>query len=318
MAAIDFFVPIAVHGPTGATAATRYAGATASGAPVSGTFAKGDYVIAQDGHAFVCTVAGSPGTWVDVAGGGGGITQLTGDVTAGPGSGSQAATLAASGVAAGTYGDSTHVAQVTVDAKGRATSAANVAISGAGVAPPGSVSLVYRKTLSATQAAIDTGVDAPDAGTNDWTNGDLLEIWITCRNNQAVPLSDCLVQFNNDSGSNYLYERIRASTNTVSANQSSSGGTTNIDIFSAGSSAAANVFTAYRISIPQYMSGSMWKAFEASGGRADGVSGSDGDWTAMSGAYKSLSAISRCKIFNNSTFVFSVGTTLTIYKRIAS
>jgi hypothetical protein len=50
-----------------------------------------------------------------------GITQLTGDVTAGPGSGSQAATLANSGVTAGTY-DS-----VTVDAKGRATAGSNPA-----------------------------------------------------------------------------------------------------------------------------------------------------------------------------------------------
>jgi len=64
-------------------------------------------------------------------GSGSGITQLTGDVTAGPGSGSQVATLANSGVTAGTYGDSTHVSQVTVDAKGRVTAASNVAISGA-------------------------------------------------------------------------------------------------------------------------------------------------------------------------------------------
>ena len=53
-------------GLTGATAATRYVGGTATGAPASGTFAVGDVSVAENGHVFVCTVAGSPGTWVDV------------------------------------------------------------------------------------------------------------------------------------------------------------------------------------------------------------------------------------------------------------
>lgn len=59
-----------------------------------------------------------------------GINQLTGDVLAGPGTGSVAATLSTTGVSANTYGDSTHVGQFTVDAKGRLTAASNVAISG--------------------------------------------------------------------------------------------------------------------------------------------------------------------------------------------
>ena len=60
--------------------------------------------------------------WVPInAAGGAAIYELTGDVTAGPGIGTQAATLAASGVTPGSYTS----ADITVDAKGRVTVAAN-------------------------------------------------------------------------------------------------------------------------------------------------------------------------------------------------
>jgi len=58
-------------------------------------------------------------------GGSGGITQLTGDVTAGPGAGSQAATLASVG-SAGTYGTASGIPVITTDAKGRVTSVTTV------------------------------------------------------------------------------------------------------------------------------------------------------------------------------------------------
>jgi hypothetical protein len=50
-------------GLTGVTAASRYAGATSSGAPASGNFGVGDFTVDQSGNVWVCTVAGSPGTW---------------------------------------------------------------------------------------------------------------------------------------------------------------------------------------------------------------------------------------------------------------
>lgn len=61
---------------------------------------------------------------------GSGLNQLTGDVTAGPGSGSQVATLANTPITAGSYGSATQVGAFTVDAKGRLTAAANTTITG--------------------------------------------------------------------------------------------------------------------------------------------------------------------------------------------
>lgn len=69
-------------GLPGAVSPTRYVGGTATVAPTTGTFAVGDFVITADAKVFVCTVAGTPGTWVQV--GGGALTTvsnyLTGDV----------------------------------------------------------------------------------------------------------------------------------------------------------------------------------------------------------------------------------------------
>jgi len=54
---------IGATGLPGATAASRHAGATTSGAPTTGTFAVGDFIVDQSGAMYVCTVAGTPGTW---------------------------------------------------------------------------------------------------------------------------------------------------------------------------------------------------------------------------------------------------------------
>lgn len=77
-----FLVPVQAvsytpSGLTGATAAVRFVGGTASGAPASGTFVTGDVVVAQNGHIFVCTAGGTPGTWAD-AGTASGVTSVAG------------------------------------------------------------------------------------------------------------------------------------------------------------------------------------------------------------------------------------------------
>jgi len=49
---------------TGSTAASGYIGGTTTGAPTSGTQAVGDFVVTQDGVVWICTAAGTPGTFV--------------------------------------------------------------------------------------------------------------------------------------------------------------------------------------------------------------------------------------------------------------
>lgn len=84
------------NGIAGANATTsRWVGTTTSGAPSSGTFLAGDFIIAQNGHIWICTVGGSPGTWVDTAGAGGAVTSVAGRTGV--------VTLTAADIAAGTF-----------------------------------------------------------------------------------------------------------------------------------------------------------------------------------------------------------------------
>ena len=57
------YLAVASGGLTGAVAATRFVGGTTNGAPTAGTFAVGDFIVDQTASIWVCTIAGTPGTW---------------------------------------------------------------------------------------------------------------------------------------------------------------------------------------------------------------------------------------------------------------
>lgn len=73
---------ISASGLTGATAASRYVGATTGGAPVSGTYAAGDWIVDNLGVIWTCTAAGSPGTWSPPVGYQVKFNQVTANMTA--------------------------------------------------------------------------------------------------------------------------------------------------------------------------------------------------------------------------------------------
>lgn len=51
---------------TGATTSARFAGGTATGAPTTGVHKMADFIVTEDGHIWVCTAGGTPGTWRDL------------------------------------------------------------------------------------------------------------------------------------------------------------------------------------------------------------------------------------------------------------
>ncbi len=89
--------------------------------------------------------------------GGGGIDQLTGDVLAGPGTGSQAATLD-SVTTAETVGDATHYPIITTDAKGRVITATAQLAPSAGVSISRTVGRWHPMVLSSGSFTMNTGV----------------------------------------------------------------------------------------------------------------------------------------------------------------
>ncbi len=59
-------VNTSISGLTGSVVASRYVGQTATVAPTTGAHLVGDFVTTTNGRVFVCSVAGTPGTWVEV------------------------------------------------------------------------------------------------------------------------------------------------------------------------------------------------------------------------------------------------------------
>lgn len=111
-------------------------------------------------------------TWTPVASTNA-ITQITGDLAAGPGPGSVAGTLATVNANVGSFGDATHVGTFTVNAKGLVTAASSTAITFpvSGLANPTASIGLTAVNGSATTALRSDGAPAlSQAITPTWSN----------------------------------------------------------------------------------------------------------------------------------------------------
>jgi hypothetical protein len=179
----------------------------------------GDVTIDQTGQATVVGLQGVPvgtaapvlndvltfdGTdWNPAAGGGGGggINQLTGDATAGPGSGSQPITFTSVNSDVGTFGDATNSAQITVNAKGLITAVSNVPISGGG-GGGGDFVLIESITPIANVASFTSPISG--------SYRHLKIVGIGRSDNVGVPRELVCMTFNGDTGANYAAQFVLA------------------------------------------------------------------------------------------------------------
>ncbi len=199
-----------------------------------------------------------------------------------------------------------------------ADDAATVGQIGTGGGGIGATELIYRYTVTGSdKASIDTGVDTPDAGTNVWSGGDLLEIWFQARTDEAVTRSGLIVTLNNDGSSIYDLQY------NESVNVSLGGGhvlaSAGWNAFAVhGASASAGEAGVIELRIPNFAGTTFNKH-----GWGSSLVASQTAATALidvySLQYRSTSAITRFAVIPaTSAKKFKVGSQLLIYKRLAS
>lgn len=189
--------------------------------------------------------------------------------------------------------------------------------SSSGSAPIGTPELIYRYTVTGSdKASIDTGSDTPDAGSNDWSGGDRLEIYLYARTDETAVASSVNITLNNDTGGNYDIQSVAGASTTASA--VSLVAQSNFQFSVDGASAAANVFAVIELCAVNYTGTVGFKPISAFQGRPE-TTAANQRVAALTGQYRSTSAITRFAVTPNTAGKkLKVGTQLLIYKRRAS
>lgn len=281
-----------------------------------------------------------------------GITQLTSDVTAGPGSGSQVATLAASGVVAATYGDATNVPQIAVDAKGRITSATNVTITGGTSASAVPIVVTSNQTVAAnTGMVIPESLEIAPNVTFEIAAGALVEITGAVNVNvmalimsltivsdtpavifNSIPATythlrivaygrtsdssennNIFLRFNGDSGNNYDYQRTAVAKATTGFTGNFAQTSANCGIFPGQGSATVTETGVSDVLIPAYAGTALQKCGTSVSGQVSATSATGSTETIHNGfLWRSTAAITRVDLLPASGG-FKAGSVFSLY-----
>lgn len=188
------------------------------------------------------------------------------------------------------------------------------------VEPVGLPVLVYRYTVTGSdKTSIDTGVDTADAGSNDWTNGDLLEVYIYARTDETVTGSDIGITFNNDASGLYARTRMLEVGNGATFAGAGGVGATSILATLSGASQAANAFGTVHLTCPNYRGTVGYKEGSLHATNMENTTVGNVREHVNGWHYASTSALSRLAVAPaTSGKKLKVGSQLLIYKRLSS
>jgi hypothetical protein len=185
---------------------------------------------------------------------------------------------------------------------------------GGGSGAVGSTSLIYRYTVAgASKASIDTGVDVADAGSLDWTSGDVLEVFLTGSTAAAAVADSVVVTVNNDGSAVYDRQYVQGQNATSSAGTSAGDVSWTLAFRGSGGAAASGALS---IRMPGYAGLVLRKAGDCVITEPDSTAASQ-LVIGYSLSWRSTAAISRIKFVGGGGNLI-IGTTLAIYKRIAA
>ena len=184
-------------------------------------------------------------------------------------------------------------------------------------AAAGTSTLVYRYTVAGSdKASIDTGADTPDAGSNVWTNGDVLEVFATLRTDDAGALGATpFFTVNNDGGANYDRQVLRATNATLLGANAIADTGWGFQTHGSGGLTGQTGFVS--LTIPNF-AGTTFNKVAMLESRVPDSTAANNLVESWAMGWRSTSAITRLKVSAGSTAKFKVGSQLLIYKRTAS